>query len=91
MSGALREITNSDGVILRYAPAVRARHHDEQRRWPSDRLRMALMRAERELTNIETMRECREDEMSDVAIDLHAFAIRTISAALSMAREELAK
>jgi hypothetical protein len=91
MSAALREIVNDDGVILRYSLDVRGPHHDARRVWPSDRLRCSILKAERQVRAIETMIECLEPDLSDVAIDRFSFAIRTIEAALTMARDEIAR
>jgi hypothetical protein len=87
MSAALREITNADGVLLRYETALRGPHHEAQRIWPSDRLRMALLRADRQVRTLEIIAE--HMDPSPVGIDRVTFALRTIQAALSMAREEI--
>ena len=87
MSATLREILNEDGVLLRYATDVRGPHHDAKRIWPSDRLRMVLLRAERQLPILELIVE--HMDPSPVGIDRVTFALRTIQAALSMAREEI--
>jgi hypothetical protein len=90
MSAAAEIVRRSDdGVLLRYRTDIRGPHHDAQRVWPSDRLRMVLMRAERATRRLEIMAECYG--LSDVGMDAHAFEIRTLRAALSMARDELAE
>jgi hypothetical protein len=91
VSAALREIVNEHGVLLRYRTDLRGPHHDAQRAYPSDRLRMAILRSERELRAIETMLECLELGLSDVAVDRFAFALRTFSATFNMTRAELCK
>jgi hypothetical protein len=91
MSAAMIERRDEHGVLLRYATDIRGPVHDVQRVYPSDRLRMAILRAERQVRAVETMLECLETDLSDVAIDRFAFALRTINAALTMARDEIAQ
>ena len=91
MSAVLRQTVDAHGVILTYAPEVRGRHHVEQRRQPSDRLRCSILRAQRELGDMRLMLECISDVLSDVAIDRFWFALRTVEGTLSLAREEIAQ
>jgi hypothetical protein len=89
MSAAVEIVRrNDDGVLLRYRTDVRGPHHDAQRHWPSDRLRMAILRAERQVRMLEIIAE--HLELSAVGADRIAFALRTIEAALTMARDEIA-
>jgi hypothetical protein len=79
--------TNDHGVLLRYATDVRGPHRNGLRRYPSDRLRGLVLRAERELGAMLVMVEC--VDISDVARDRFAWGFRSIQAALDLARAEM--
>jgi hypothetical protein len=89
MSAVVIERRNDAGVLLRYEVGGRHAFQDQLKFQPSDRLRMALMRAEREVQMLETIAE--HLELSVAGVDRIAFALRSINAALTMAREEIAQ
>jgi hypothetical protein len=77
-----------DGVILRYAdPTSRHRYHDEQKPQRSDRLRNAVLVAEREVRIMWIIAQ--HIEISDVGLERLGFALKSINAALNLARDEL--
>ena len=87
MSATAIERRNEFGVILRYQ--IGERPHVEQRLWPSDRLRCAVLRSEKEILYLRIMVGHLEDVLSSVATDRFEFAFRTIEAMLNLARDEL--
>jgi hypothetical protein len=79
---------NHEGVVLRYAdPSVQRRHHIERRPQAFDRLRTALLRAEREMTRLETI--CEHLEVSEVGGERISWALQSIRAFLEMERPTL--
>lgn len=89
MSATVLERRNADGVLLRYEVGAREAFHDDRRLQPSDRLRMAVLRSEREIRAMRTMIECLEDVLSEAAAEHFEFAFRTIETTLAYARAEL--
>jgi hypothetical protein len=81
------EHRNAEGVLLRYRIGERHAFHDDRRPQPSDRLQMALLRAERKLRVLEIIAE--HLELSDVGADRVAYALRSIQALFTLARAEL--
>jgi hypothetical protein len=83
------ERRNDEGVLLRYHPSRMGSHHIEQRPQPSDRVRGAVLRAERAVRLLETIAEC-----LDIAGDSGFAAemwwpIRTIRAYIELERPAL--
>ena len=75
-------------VILDYGdPSTRRPHHVERRPQASDRLRGALIRAERELTRLEII--CEHLELSEVGVERICWSLKTIRAYLDMERPAL--
>lgn len=89
MSATVLERRNADGVLLRYEVGAREAFHDDRRLQPSDRLRMAVLRSERELGDLRTMVDCLSDDLSLEALEHFEWALHTIEATLVMARAEL--
>jgi hypothetical protein len=82
---AVLERRNADGVLLRYFPDTRL--HVEQKAQPSDRLRVSILRARREIRILRIIAE--HLEISDVGLSRMDDALKSIDAALSLARDEL--
>lgn len=85
-----RDIIRRDhnGVVLRYVdPSVRRPHHTSRQPQPSDRLRMAILKAERQLHILEIIVE--HLGVSEIGLERIFYALRTIECALSQARAEL--
>jgi hypothetical protein len=75
-------------VILDYGdPAALRSHHVERRPQAPDRLRTALLRAERELTRLEII--CEHLEPSELGIERISWAFKTIRTYLEMERPTL--
>jgi hypothetical protein len=87
MSAVLVEHRNAAGVLLRYEVGGRHSFHDDRRPKPSDRLRMTLLRAEKEVRRLTTIVE--HLEVSDAGGDRIVHALRSIEAVFTLARAEL--
>jgi hypothetical protein len=87
----VRQLTGNPAdpyVILDYGdPSARRAHHTERRPQPSDRLRTALIRAERELCKLEII--CEHIEISEIGADRIAWALNTLRGYLEMERPSL--
>ena len=78
---------NAAGVVLRYTdPSVRRPHHDERRQQPSDRERMRLLKAERELLTLQIIAD--HLGLSEIGQTRVADALEAIRLALQVKRRE---
>jgi hypothetical protein len=78
---------NSAGVVLRYAdPSVRRAHHDSRQIQPTDRERVALLRAERACLTILIIGEM---VLSDIAMTRLLDELHAIQRALDLKRPRL--
>jgi hypothetical protein len=76
-----------DGVLLRYRTDAPIR--TEQKPQASDRLRIALIKAKRELATLEIIIDLFDDLYSELARNRLNYALRAIRAALEMERPAL--
>jgi len=81
-------VRDAYGVLLRYEMGAN-RHPDQSKSQPSDRLRCAVLKSERDIRAMRVMFECLEDVLSGIALDRFEFALCTIESALNLARAEL--
>jgi hypothetical protein len=78
-------VRNYEGVVLRYSdPSVR--RHDEQRPQVSDRARMRLIKAERELLTLQILTD--HLELSDIALTRISDALEAIRLGLQVKRRQ---
>ena len=68
-------------------PAARRPHHDERRQEPTDRERMRLIKAERELLTLQIIAD--HLDLSDIALTRIADALEAIRLALQVKRRQL--
>jgi hypothetical protein len=81
-------LRDRNGVFLRYSdPSVRRLHHDERRPQPSDRERMALLRAERACLTLMVLAE--HLDLSDIALTRINDELCAIQRALDLKRPRL--
>lgn len=87
MSVVTAERFNHHGVLLRYEVGTRGLHHDQLKFQPSDRLRIAALKAEAAVRILWIVVE--HLELSDIGLSRITDALRQIEAALNLARDEL--
>jgi hypothetical protein len=87
----VRQLTGNPAdpyVILDYGdPSALRQHHIERRPQAPDRLRTALLRAERELTRLEII--CEHLAVSEVGLERITWALHTIRAYIEQERPAL--
>jgi hypothetical protein len=83
-----QRVFDKNGVRLDYGdPGALRQHHAARRTQASDRLRLALLRAERELNRLEILIE--HLEVSDIGIERIYWSLRTIRGYLELERPNL--
>jgi hypothetical protein len=89
VSAARRDVIRRvNGVVLNYGdPTALQRHHTKSKFQPSDRLRASVIKAERAVRTLWVIAQ--HLEISDIGLDRVDFALKTITAALDLARDEL--
>lgn len=78
---------NSAGVVLRYTdPSIRRSHHDERKTQPTDRERMRLIKAERELLTLQIIAD--HLGLSEIGMTRVSDALEAIRLALGVKRRQ---
>jgi hypothetical protein len=81
---------NREGVLLRYeTDGHQSRKSNAPPALPSDRLRCALLRSEREIRALRIMLNCLGDVLSELALDRFERALATLEKLLGLVRDEL--